>query len=76
MTTPASISSAKITPENTTANSETTYKFELTFLFLHYTNDRILINFPEGVSYGTGMTCSAITSDVSLGCFDNSATQI
>lgn len=74
MVTPANITSYAVTPVSATVNSLTDYKMDFFFLFPHYNGDRIIVTFPDGVLLGAGFQCTAITTGVTINCFQNSQT--
>jgi hypothetical protein len=47
---------------------------DITFVYLHYNGDRIIINFPDEILLGTGFLCSANTVNVTVSCFQSSQT--
>lgn len=75
MDTPAAISYFKVSPTSQVVNAETTYLFEVTFSYPHYSGDRVILNLPTDITLGNGFQCVAITANVSLLCLQTSSTQ-
>ena len=76
MNTPAQITSYSIIPQSQIVNAQTTYQMDITFVYLHYNGDRIIINFPDEILLGTGFLCSANTVNVTVSCFQSSQTML
>jgi len=54
MITPAQITSFAIVPTSQIVNAQSIYQFDITFLYPHYTGDRVILTFPDGVLLGAG----------------------
>ena len=54
MVTPAQITSLSIAPESQIVNAITIYKFDFVFLYPHWSTDRVIITFADGVLLNSG----------------------
>lgn len=72
MTTPTQITIFSVTPASQVVNAINTYQFDLTFVFPHWSGDRIIVSFPDGLFLSSGFQCLAVTSGVTISCYQSS----
>jgi hypothetical protein len=74
LTTAKGLFSTSIASLSNIVNAVTTYTFTIGFSLTHYSGDRILLTIPSLMSFNTGLTCSSLTSGISVSCFQSSTT--